>query len=91
MLFRSDIRAAHAASVPFLMLMGVLCGAWQMARSSAAAKRLLSNGGADPSFLEAKVATARFYAEHILPRAKGLRDEVIGGAASVLALSEEQF
>jgi hypothetical protein len=39
----------------------------------------------------AKIATARFYAEHILPQAAALSSEVVNGAASVLALTEAQF
>ena len=42
-------------------------------------------------FHRAKIATARFYAEHILPQANGLASEVVNGAASVLALTEKQF
>ena len=40
---------------------------------------------------EAKIATARFYAEHVLVQAPGLRDTVVKGGAGVMALSDEQF
>jgi alkylation response protein AidB-like acyl-CoA dehydrogenase len=86
-----DLKAAHAGSVPFLMLMGTVAGGWQMARAALAAQALLEQGAPDTQFLEAKIATARFYGDHVLARAKGLRDEVVQGAASVLALSEDQF
>jgi alkylation response protein AidB-like acyl-CoA dehydrogenase len=89
--YQKDLKAAHAGSVPFLMLMGHVVGGWQMARASQAAKRLLEQKGSDAEFCKAKIATAQFYAEHILPRAKGLRDEIVNGSASVMALSEEQF
>jgi hypothetical protein len=89
--YQKDLKAAHAGSVPFLMLMGHVVGGWQMARASQAAQRLLDKGDGDKEFLKAKVATARFYAEHILPRAKGLRDEIVQGAGSVLELAEDQF
>ena len=43
------------------------------------------------SFYKAKIATARFYADHVLVQAPGLRNTVVNGAAGVMALSEEQF
>jgi hypothetical protein len=45
----------------------------------------------DAEFCRAKIATTSSYAEHILPQADGLAREVVGGAASVLALAEAQF
>jgi butyryl-CoA dehydrogenase len=60
-----------------------------MALASQAAQKLLSSG--DKLFLEAKIATARFYAENVLVQAPGLRDMVVKGGAGVMALSDEQF
>ena len=62
---------------------------WQMGRAALAAERTLHSG--DRSFLEAKIATARFYADHVLVQAPGLRNTVVNGAAGVMALSEDQF
>ena len=45
----------------------------------------------DPEFMAAKVITARFYAEHILPRTAGLRDAIVDGAGSVTAMALESF
>src|SRR5207247_10372953 len=45
----------------------------------------------DTKFLEAKIATARFYADHVLVQAPALRNTVVNGAAGVMALSEDQF
>ncbi|WP_234192735.1 acyl-CoA dehydrogenase C-terminal domain-containing protein, partial [Pseudacidovorax sp. NFM-22] len=45
----------------------------------------------DAAFMQAKVATARFYAEHILVKAGATRDAIVGGAASVTALPLEAF
>ena len=41
--------------------------------------------------MTAKIATARFYAEHILPRATALREAIVDGAASVTAIPVEAF
>jgi alkylation response protein AidB-like acyl-CoA dehydrogenase len=82
-----DPRAQFAGAVPFLKLMGIVAGGWQMARAALAAAK----GTGDDSFDKAKIATARFYADHVLVQAPGLRNTVVNGAAGVLALSEEQF
>jgi alkylation response protein AidB-like acyl-CoA dehydrogenase len=84
-----DPRPAFAGAVPFLKLMGIVAGGWQMGRAALAAERALHSG--DRSFLEAKIATARFYADHVLVQAPALRNTVVNGAAGVMALSEDQF
>jgi alkylation response protein AidB-like acyl-CoA dehydrogenase len=89
--YATDVKAVHAGAVPFLMLMGIVCGGWQMSRAALVARQRLIEGKGDKSFYEAKVKTARFYADHVLTRAPGLRDTVIKGAAGVMALAEEQF
>jgi acyl-CoA dehydrogenase len=89
--YGNDIKAAHAGAVPFLKLMGIVCGGWQMARAALVARQRLSEGKGDKSFYEAKIKTARFYADHILTQAPGLRNTIVHGAAGVMALAEEQF
>jgi len=89
--YGNDIKAAHAGAVPFLKLMGIVCGGWQMARAALVAKQRLSEGKGDKSFYEAKIKTARFYADHVLTQAPALRNTIVHGAAGVMALPEEQF
>ncbi len=88
-----DPNAAYAGSVPYLMLAGNLVAGWQMARSLLAAERCLADDlpGLDGDFMRAKIATARFYAAHILTRVPGLRDTVVDGAASTMALAYDAF
>src|SRR5688500_18323607 len=83
-----DLRAPFAGAVPFLRLMGIVAGGWQMARSALAAEKKMSE---EKPFYEAKIATARFYADHVLVQAPALRNTVVNGAAGVMALSEDQF
>ncbi len=78
-------------AVPFLKLLGIVAGGWQMARASLAAQRLLAAGGGDAAFYQAKILTTRFYAEHVMVQASGLARTVTEGGASALALTEEQF
>jgi len=82
-----DPRVQFAGAVPFLKLMGIVAGGWQMARAALAA----AQGTGDDSFDKAKITTARFYADHVLVQAPGLRNTVVSGAAGVMALSEDQF
>ena len=88
---RANPNAAFAGSVPYLMLAGNLVAGWQMARSLIAAEDALAAGTGDRAFLEAKVATARFYAEHLLTKAPGTRDAIVEGAESVTAMALEAF
>jgi butyryl-CoA dehydrogenase len=87
----SDIKGVFAGAVPFLRLMGIVAGGWQMARAALTAEQHLLAGKGDKSFLEAKIATARFFADHVLVQAPALRNTVVNGSAGVLALSDEQF
>ena len=82
--------AAFAGSVPYLMLGGNLMAGWQLARSLLAAQELKA-AGTDVAFMDAKIATARFYAEHILPRCAAQRDAIVHGADSVMALPVDAF
>jgi butyryl-CoA dehydrogenase len=88
---KADIRSVFAGSVPYLKLAGIVHGGWQMARGAAAAKRALGAGAEETSFLGAKIATARYFADHVLTAAPGLRTSIVEGAPGVLALEVEQF
>ncbi len=87
----SDIKGVFAGAVPFLRLMGIVAGGWQMARAALAAERKLKEGGGEAAFYEAKIATARFFSDHVLVQAPALCNTVVNGAPGVMALSEDQF
>jgi alkylation response protein AidB-like acyl-CoA dehydrogenase len=89
--FASDPKAVHAGAVPFLELMGIVSGGWQMGRAALAAHAKLGKGDGDAAFLRAKIATARFFADHYLSHASGLEATVVEGARGVLALAAEEF
>ncbi|MCD6733626.1 MAG: acyl-CoA dehydrogenase [Burkholderiaceae bacterium] len=86
-----DVRATFAGSVPYLKLAGVVLSGWQMARAALAADRMLKAGDGDAQFLQAKIATARFHADHLLTQAGALRSAAIEGAAGVLTMPEAAF
>jgi len=83
--------AAGAGAVPYLKLWGTVAGGWQMARAAHIAKARLDGGADDFDFYGAKIGTARFYAEHILPQAQSYKAAIVNGSSSVLALEEAQL
>jgi hypothetical protein len=88
---KSQPSAVFAGSVPYLLLAGRLMAGWQMARALLAAEDQLAAGQGDAAFLQAKIATARFHAEHILSQVPALRDAIVDGADSVNALAPDLF
>jgi 3-(methylthio)propanoyl-CoA dehydrogenase len=87
---KSQPNAVYAGSVPYMMLAGNLVAGWQLARSLLVAQEQLAHGQ-DTAFMQAKIATAQFYAEHILVKTSSLRDSIVRGAASVTALALDAF
>ena len=87
--------AVFAGSVPYLMLAGNVVAGWQMARALLSAENQLAQmsagGDGNASFLEAKVATAQFYAEHLLTKAGGMCDSIVEGGDCVMSLALESF
>lgn len=85
---QDNANAVFAGSVPYLKLAGIVLGGWQMGRALLAAQKLRDQ---DPSFFDAKIGTARFFADHILTQAPGLAQSITEGADSALSLSDAQF
>jgi 3-(methylthio)propanoyl-CoA dehydrogenase len=86
--YAQDIRGVSVGGVPLLKLFGIVSGGWQLLRSaSIAQQRLAAPGGAGDAagFHRAKIATARFYADHVLSQAAGLAHSIVHGAAGALA------
>ena len=88
--YKNDIRAVFAGSVPYLKLAGITHGGWQLARAALAARRLIAAAD-DVPFAQAKIATARFFADHLLVTASALSASIVAGSTGTLALAEEQF
>jgi alkylation response protein AidB-like acyl-CoA dehydrogenase len=86
--YASDLRQVAAGAVLLLKLFGIVAGGWQLLRSAKISEHRLSACGAPnlaPEFYKAKIATARFYVDHVLPQAQGLSHSIVHGAASALA------
>ncbi len=87
---KADPNAAYAGSVPYMLLAGNLVAGWQLGRALLVAEQQLAQGQ-DAAFMKAKIATARFYADHILTRIPGVRDAIVEGADSITAMPLEAF
>jgi alkylation response protein AidB-like acyl-CoA dehydrogenase len=88
---KSDIKAVFSGSVLYLKLAGIVLGGWQMARAALVAQQKLDAGEGDAAFYGAKIVTARFFADHVLSQAGGLRTAIVDGSAGVMGLDEAQF
>lgn len=89
--YRNDANIPGSVAVNFMMLVGTVCGGWQLLKSALIAVQKLSGEGEDVDFLQAKKVTACFYGEHILPRTGGYLKSVLAGSTSIMGLKEEQF
>ena len=80
-----------AGAVPFLHLLGTVCGSWQMARAGLAAHARLDADDGDTEYLEGIVDLVHFYFGHLAPMASGLTSIVMEGGASVVKPGEAIF
>jgi alkylation response protein AidB-like acyl-CoA dehydrogenase len=87
---KTSPNAVFSGSVPYLMLTGNLVAGWQMARALLVAEAELAKGH-EAVFMQSKITTARFYADHILVKVPGMRDSIVEGADSVTELALDAF
>ncbi|TIX50103.1 acyl-CoA dehydrogenase C-terminal domain-containing protein [Alteraurantiacibacter aquimixticola] len=87
----SDPNDMAGGAYAFMQLVGTLAVGWMWLRLSKVAKEKRDAGEGDAAFLEAKLATARFYAEQQLPLCTALRHRVKAGAGAMMALDTEQL
>jgi 3-(methylthio)propanoyl-CoA dehydrogenase len=87
----NDADDIAAGATPYLRLMGLTLGGWLLARQALVAADRLAAGTGDPRFLAAKIATARFFAEQLLPQATALAGPVMRGAGLFYAIAEDDL
>ncbi|WP_366145165.1 acyl-CoA dehydrogenase C-terminal domain-containing protein [Maricaulis sp.] len=87
----TDANEMGAASVDFLMYSGYVCLAYFWARSAGAALSKARAGGDGASFYQAKLKSADFYFNHLLPRSRAHAAAIGNGGASIMALEEAHF
>ena len=86
--YATNLASVSVGAVPLLKLFGIVAGGWQLLRSALISQRRLDappGDAADAGFYQAKIMTARFYADYVLPQAAGLAHSIVHGAAGVLA------
>ncbi len=88
---KGDARDAAAGAMPYLRLWGTVAGGWLMAKAALIASSSLKTGDGDQRFLKAKITTAKFYGERILPRALALEADATAGADTVMALADDEL
>ena len=87
----ADPDNAGAGAYAYMELMGLVTLGWMWLKMVQVSGPLATDGAADRDFHEAKLITARFFAERELPLAPGLRRRVEAGAEAVMKLPEEAF
>ena len=88
---KTGLSGVLAAAVPYLHLAVTVCGGWQMGRAALAAAGHLDKAAGDPAFYRAKIATAHFYADHLLPQAAAYAESVKAGDAALAGVGDEVF
>ncbi len=87
---KSNTDAVAAGAVPYLRLFATVAGGYMMAQSAKAAHEALFTGE-DPGYHNTKLATARFFAEAVLPQVYGLMAPVMGGCKTATQITDDQF
>ncbi|MBB6123642.1 acyl-CoA dehydrogenase C-terminal domain-containing protein [Sphingobium subterraneum] len=84
---------AGAGAHSYMHIMGIVAVGLMWVRMAVAAAKLIdeNSGDYDKEWLEAKLVTARYFAERVMPEAGALRRKIEGGAESLMALSPEMF
>jgi hypothetical protein len=82
---------AGAASYAYMHIMGIVSVGLMWLKMTRAAQALLQSGTGNADFLNAKLVTARYFAERIMPDAGALRRKIEGGADALMALPPEAF
>ncbi len=88
---KTGLSGVLTAAVPYLHLAVTVTGGWFMAKAALAAAGYLDKGEGDQAFYRAKIASARFYADQLLPQAYSYAETVKAGNAALVGLGDELF
>ncbi|GGK04425.1 phenylacyl-CoA dehydrogenase [Pseudomonas matsuisoli] len=86
-----DREEVGAASVDYLMYSGYACLAYFWADMARVASEKLASAEGDKAFYEAKLKTARFYYDRILPRTRTHVATMLSGADNLMSMDEREF
>ncbi|MDP3638414.1 MAG: acyl-CoA dehydrogenase, partial [Azonexus sp.] len=88
---KTGLSGVLTAAVPYLHLAVTVSGGWFMGKAALAAAGYLDQGEGDQTFYRAKIATAHFYADQMLPQAAAYGETVRAGDAALAGLGDEVF
>ncbi|WP_370373987.1 acyl-CoA dehydrogenase [Henriciella pelagia] len=86
-----NMPSAAVGATPYMTLWGTVAGGWVMATEALEAAKRLANGDENKQYLETKLATARFFADQMLPRSSGLLEAVRSSTDEVIGLDDAAF
>jgi 3-(methylthio)propanoyl-CoA dehydrogenase len=88
----ADPKEALAGATPYLRMFGIVTGGWLLARLALGAHQELAGAEeSDQAYLRAKITSAQFFAEQVLPQVGGLRPSVEAGADVLYAVDAESL
>ena len=88
---KTSLSGVLTAAVPYLHLAVTVSGGWFMGKAALVAAGYLDKGEGDQTFYRAKIATAHFYADQLLPQAASYAETVKAGDAALAAFTDEMF
>ena len=88
---KTGLSGVLTAAVPYMHLAVTVCGGWFMGKAALAAAGYLEKGEGDQPFYRAKIATARFYADQLLPQAAAYAETVMAGDTALAGVGDEVF
>lgn len=88
---KTNFSEVLAGAVPFLQLLGTVCGSWQMGRAALVARAGIAASCGDMAYLQGIVDLVRFYFGHLAPQAASLARVVMHGGVPVVAATEAVF
>ncbi|MBS1132004.1 MAG: Acyl-CoA dehydrogenase, C-terminal:Acyl-CoA dehydrogenase, central region [Proteobacteria bacterium] len=88
---KTGLSGVLTAAVPYLHLAVTVCGGWFMGKAALAAAGYLEQGEGDQAFYRAKLASARFYADQLLPQAAAYAETVMAGDTALMGVGDEIF
>jgi alkylation response protein AidB-like acyl-CoA dehydrogenase len=87
----ADPDNAGAGAYAYMDLMGLVSLGWMWLKMAAASQQALDQRGEDEPFHDAKLVTARFYAQRELPLSTALRKKIEAGAETLMKIPAEVF
>ena len=87
----ADPEEAGAAAADYLRMIGLVAMGYMFVKSAKIAAEKAPTANGDAGFYEAKLASARFFVDRILPQATGLFLTLKAGKAAMMAMPEAAF